>query len=502
MGVQVHEQSAPVVIIGGGPAGLTAAYQLVKAGEAPVVFEADDVVGGIARTVVRDEWRFDIGGHRFFTKVPSVEKLWFDILPAEDWLLRPRTSHIMYDGKLFDYPLRIVNALRGLGLLESMRCVLSYVWAHIVPPKDQTNFEGWVSARFGRRLYGIFFKTYTEKVWGVPPTEIQADWAAQRIKSLSLWSAIRDALRIRRHKPSTDITSLISEFQYPRLGPGMLWERCRDSIESGGGRVRMNAEVAEIRWKADVGAVSVSVLEADRAHGRTKEQFECSAVVSSMPLADLVQILDPPPPHEVLEAGRRLKYRDFLVVALVLPESVGFDAQWIYIHTPGVRVGRIQNFAQWSPQLVKPGTACLGLEYFVNEGDDMWASSDEDLVSLASAELEQLGLAPASSVVAGYVVRMLKAYPTYDESYASNVEVIRSWLSANVPNLSPVGRNGMHRYNNQDHSMLTAMLTVENITTGTSHDVWSVNVDDEYHEGEVAKKPSTGRDAPIIPSGR
>ena len=490
--------SSKILVIGAGPAGLTAAYQLVRAGDSPVVLEADDVVGGIARTVLKDDWRFDIGGHRFFTKVSSVEKLWFEILPIEDWLVRPRTSHILYNGKMFDYPLKIVNALRGLGLIEAVRCVFSYLWAHIVPPKDQTNFEGWVSARFGRRLYGIFFETYTEKVWGVPPRKIQADWAAQRIKSLSLWSAIRDALRLGPRKSNSDITSLISEFHYPRLGPGMLWERCCALIEEGGGEVRLKSTVVGIDWTPSVGARRVRV----RNEGGSDEHVNCTSVISSMPLSEIVDIVDPPPPANVLSAGRSLKYRDFLVVALVLPESTGFAAQWIYVHTPGVRVGRIQNFAQWSPDMVKPGTACLGLEYFVNEGDEMWLMDDSELLTLASRELEQIGLASSKSVEAGYVVRMRRAYPTYDDSYAQNVQIVRTWLENNVPNIHPVGRNGMHRYNNQDHSMLTAMLTVENITAHTDHDVWTVNVEEDYHEGDIQKSPSTGRDAPILPSDR
>lgn len=498
MNLDLNSESDRIAVIGAGPAGLTAAYRVARSGRAVVVFEADEVVGGIARTVVRDDWRFDIGGHRFFTKVSDVEELWFEILPHENWLLRPRTSHILYDGKYFDYPLRALKALRRLGILESIRCLSSYFWAKLRPPKDQSNFEGWVSARFGRRLYGIFFRTYTEKVWGVPATDIQADWAAQRIKSLSLWSAITNAFGFRSSDSKDEITSLIGEFHYPRLGPGMLWERCRTLVEQAGGSVQTESEVVRIDWRRNDGVVAVTT----RSSTGNELTWPCSSAISSMPLAQLVEVLEPPPPPDVLEAGRSLRYRDFLVVALVLPEATSFDAQWIYIHSPGVKVGRVQNFGQWSPELVKPGTACFGLEYFVSEGDELWGMSDDELIALASAELEHLELAPGSSVESGYVVRMPKAYPTYDDRYAFNVEVIRCWIESNIANLHPVGRNGMHRYNNQDHSMLTAMLTVENIVDGTTHDVWSVNVDEDYHESSETSSHSSGRDAPILPSRR
>jgi protoporphyrinogen oxidase len=487
-----------VVVIGAGPAGLTAAYQLVKSGVRPAVFEADDVVGGISRTVERGGWRFDIGGHRFFTKAAPVEALWHEILPDEDFLMRPRMSRIHYRGKLFDYPLKAGNALSGLGLLEAARCVGSYAWAQIRPPKDQTKFEGWVASRFGFRLYSIFFKTYTEKVWGMPANEIEADWAAQRIKNLSLFNAVVNALAPKRNQKQ--ITSLIERFQYPKYGPGMMWERCRDLVADGGGSVVMNTWVQTVH-RAEGGAVAVTVRDADG-----ERTVPADHVVSSMPISALVRAMDPPAPAEVLAAADDLRYRDFLTVALVVPESAGFPDNWIYIHTPGVRVGRIQNFGSWSPYLVKEGRTCLGLEYFVSEGDDLWGSGDDVLIKQGAQELEALGLVSADAVEEGYVVRMPKAYPVYDEYYRGNVDVIREWLAREVPNVHPVGRNGMHRYNNQDHSMMTAMLTAENIATGTDHDVWSVNVEEEYHEEGASQKPSgtsgTGRDAPILPRRR
>ncbi|MGE5829004.1 MAG: NAD(P)/FAD-dependent oxidoreductase [Micromonosporaceae bacterium] len=481
------------VVIGAGPAGLTAAYQLAKR-EAPVtVVEADGVVGGISRTVERDGWRFDIGGHRFFTKVAQVEALWREILPEEDFLLRPRMSRIYYRGRLFDYPLRAVNALRGLGVAEALRCVGSYLWAQINPPPDQTHFEGWVAARFGKRLYSIFFKTYTEKVWGLPATEIQAEWAAQRIKNLSLLKAVVSAVLPRRNR--TDVTSLIEEFRYPKYGPGMMWERCAELVTKLGGSVALEARVEAVHREA-AGAVAVTVAGPDGPR-----RLEAAHVISSMPLANLVQAMQPAAPPDVLAAAGDLRYRDFLTVALIVPQEYSFPDNWIYIHEPGVNVGRIQNFGSWSPYLVKEGRTCLGLEFFVTEGDEMWSAPDGQLLDLAQAELEWLGLVPPGAVEAGYVVRMPKAYPVYDEVYQRNVDTIRSWLSRAVPNVHPVGRNGMHRYNNQDHSMLTAALVVENILDGARHDVWSVNVEEEYHEErrDGGAATGTGRAAPVLP---
>ena len=490
-------QIEPVVVIGAGPAGLTAAYELGKAGHPAIVLEATSVVGGISRTVERDGWRFDIGGHRFFTKVPEVEALWHEILPDEEFLLRPRMSRIFYQGKLYDYPLKATNALRNLGIWEAVRCVLSYMLVRLNPPKDQSNFEGWVAARFGWRLYRIFFKTYTEKVWGVPATAIQADWAAQRIKNLSLFSAIKNALLPKRNQK--EIASLIEEFQYPKFGPGLMWERCTEHVEAAGGTVLMKSPVTAIE-RDERGATVVVARTPDGGVMR----LDAAHVVSSMPIGQLVRAMQPAAPAEVIAAADDLRYRDFLTVALVVPEEFSFPDNWIYIHEPGVKVGRIQNFGSWSPFLVKDGRTCLGLEFFVDEGDELWEMSDADLIELGKRELAHLNLVTGDVVETGYVVRMPKAYPVYDEHYKRNVDTLRTWLTDAVPNVHPVGRNGMHRYNNQDHSMFTALLTVKNILGASpQHDVWEVNVEEDYHEEQRTELPSsargTGRDAPIIP---
>ena len=461
-----------VIICGAGPAGLTAAYILAQHGYAPLVLESDTVVGGLSRTARYKGFRFDIGGHRFFTKIRPVQQLWDEIL-GDEFIDVPRLSRIHYRGKYFDYPLKATNALFGLGPVEAALMIVSYLRARFGPRLAEDNFEQWVTHRFGRRLYGTFFKTYTEKVWGIPCTEIRAEWAAQRIQGLSLWRAIKSSAAL--NKRAGEIKSLIHTFKYPRLGPGQMWERCRDQVEQMGGTVLLGHHVMGV----DVEGGKVTGVRAATPDGVVR--FEADHLISTLPLRGLVHALVPEPPPAVRTAARGLKYRDFLTVGLVLDRADLFPDNWIYVHTPGVKVGRIQNFNNWSAAMVpEPGRTCLGLEYFCFEGDELWTSSDAELIALATRELGQLALAPGARVLDGSVIRMPKAYPVYDAEYRDHLDAVRAHLDG-VPNLHTVGRNGMHKYNNQDHSMLTAMMAVENML-GAEHDIWAVNTDYEYHE--------------------
>lgn len=481
-----------ILIIGAGPAGLTAAYALMKAGRRGTVIEADNVVGGIARTVERDGYRFDIGGHRFFSKVKSIEALWDEML-GEPMLLRPRMSRIFYGGKFYDYPLRATNALKNMGLLRAASCMMSYGKARLRPNRNPKNYEEWVSNQFGSKLFNMFFKSYTEKVWGIPCNQIGADWAAQRIKGLSLGAAVRNAL-FGQKKNGAVMTTLIDEFKYPRHGPGQLWENVTRTIRSSGWEVRMNTRVTGVsrRVNGDGSSHVESVTVQDRAGATTN--LAASHVFSSMPLRNLLLEMNPAPPDDVVAAANALKYRDFLTVVLVIDNPNMFPDNWIYIHAPEVKMGRIQNFKSWSPYMVPdPTKSCLGLEYFVNEGDELWSSSDDKLIELGYRELQQIGLADGA-LVKGYVVRMPKAYPVYDTGYQERLDVIRNWLKS-TDNLYCIGRNGQHRYNNQDHSMATALIAAENVLHGDPRDPWAVNEDAEYHE--IAK---TERQAPVTPA--
>lgn len=463
-----------MLIIGAGPAGLTAAFELARHGITGLIVEADEVVGGIARTVERDGYRFDIGGHRFFTKVGEIDKLWDEML-GEPMLLRPRLSRIYYGRKFYDYPLRAANALKNMGLINATACLLSYAKASLFPIKNPTSFEQWVTNQFGTRLYRMFFKSYTEKVWGIPCSEIGADWAAQRIKGLSLGGAIKNAL----FGPSKGKTvkTLIDEFKYPRLGPGQLWENCAKTVQAKGWVLQFRTRVAGIEREGD----RIRVVTLQHGDGTTT-QVEPAEVISSMPLRNLVMEMTPTVPDDVLAAANSLKYRDFLTVALVLDAAHLWSDNWVYIHAPEARVGRIQNYKNWSPELVPdPKQTCIGLEYFVNQGDDLWSMEDEELILFAYDELKKLGLAPAP-MLKGFVVRMPKAYPVYDTGYANRLQVMRTWLQSHATNLQCVGRNGQHRYNNQDHSMATALIAARKIALGDARDPWAVNEDAEYHE--------------------
>ena len=478
-----------VAIVGAGPAGLTAGFNALRAGWDVTVLEKDpSYVGGISRTVCHAGYRFDIGGHRFFSKSDEVTRWWRERLP-DDFIQVRRLSRIFYRRRFFDYPLRPWNALRNLGPLTSAACVLSYAWARVFPRRPERSLEDWVSNRFGRRLFRIFFKTYTEKVWGIPTGELSADWAAQRIRGLSLSTAVMNAVMGKSAREGEVVKTLIDTFSYPRLGPGQMWEKTAADIRAAGGRIAMGARVSRILHAGGRVTALESVDGAGSASLTEAEQF-----ILSMPLQETVLAFDPPLPEDAKAAARRLRYRDFLTVALVVEGENPFPDNWIYIHEPGVRLGRIQNFRNWSEAMIgRPGTTCLGLEYFCFAGDGLWSAADADLVELGKRELAQLGLVEPARVREGVVVRVEKAYPVYDEGYQANVDVIRGAL-AGFANLSVVGRNGMHKYNNQDHSMMTAMLAVRNIEGGRFN-LWNVNSDAEYHE-EAPREDRSGRQMP------
>ncbi|MFM2431442.1 MAG: hypothetical protein RLZZ511_2655 [Cyanobacteriota bacterium] len=463
-------QPPSIVVIGGGPAGLTAAYELAKHGQRSITLEAGEQVGGIARTEVYKGYRFDIGGHRFFTKVDVVNQLWQEVL-GNDFIKVPRLSRIYYDGRFFSYPLEPKNALQQLGIGESIKIMMSYTKIKFFPYKQEETLEQWVTNRFGKRLFRTFFKTYTEKVWGIECDKIGADWAAQRIKGLSLRTAVLNALfKVNNTK------TLIKEFDYPRLGPGMMWERFQEKLNAKGCPVQLNSPVVKIRRDGN----RITQVVARSPEGM--QELPVTQLISSMPVTQLVQQLDPPAPAPVLEAAKSLSYRAFIIVPIIIDRADLFPDNWIYVHSPDVQVGRIQNFKNWSPEMVPdPTKTCLGMEYFCDEDDDLWNLTDTELLDLAAKEIGILGLAPTEAVEDGCVIRQPKAYPVYDRDYRQHLQVIQDFLSG-FENLQTTGRNGMHRYNNQDHSMLTGVLAARNLLGDGPHDLWEVNTERSYHE--------------------
>src|SRR5262245_5008085 len=459
------------VVIGAGPAGLSAAYELAKRNLRPVVLEERDKVGGLARTENYQGFHFDMGGHRFFTKVKEVNKMWREVLNG-NFLRRPRLSRIYYNCKFFSYPLKPLNALAGLGFWESTWILLSYLKWQMFPYRQEDTFEQWVTNRFGKRLFQTFFKTYTEKVWGIPCSELKAEWAAQRIKDLSLKTALVSMFL----KPKKTIKTLIEEFHYPRLGPGMMWNAVKDEIERRQGTVRLNSEVVRIN-RTGHRIDSVVLNSEGRETLVTGTDF-----ISSMPVTDFIKRLHPPAPADVLGAAERLHYRDFLTVVLIVNQPDVFPDNWIYVHDSGVKVGRIQNFKNWSPDMVPdPVKTSLGLEYFCTEGDPLWTTKDSELIERGKREIERINLARSADVEDGCVVRVPKAYPIYDSEYRECLATVRSFVDS-FENAQTIGRNGLHRYNNQDHAMMTGMLAARNAVLGQHNDLWSVNTDQEYHE--------------------
>ncbi|MHB8993309.1 MAG: NAD(P)/FAD-dependent oxidoreductase, partial [Chloroflexota bacterium] len=428
-------------------------------------------VGGLSKTVEHNGFRCDIGGHRFFTKNPEVEALWRETLPT-DFLRRPRLSRIYYRGKLFYYPLRAGNALAGLGPWEGARVMASFARAKLSPRHPEVSFEDWVSNRFGYRLYSIFFRTYTEKVWGIPCTDLSADWAAQRIRNLDLTRAVLNAVGIGRGR---EVASLIDEFDYPRLGPGQMYETLAAQIVRRGGRLLLQHRVEAIRWEGD----RVVALELGSPGGRVS--IDADRVVSTMPLTDLVLRMKPEPPGEVVAAAQGLTYRSIITVNLMVERPEVVPDTWVYIHAQEVTAGRLQLYKNWSPAMVPDGRwNSLGLEYFSTEGDGLWRMPDEALIELARKDLLRLSLVRADEIVDGFVVRYPKAYPVYGDGYTRKLAVLRDYLSRFV-NLECAGRYGQFRYNNMDHSILTGMLAARKLC-GERCDPWSVNAEGEYLE--------------------
>ncbi|MFA5800348.1 MAG: NAD(P)/FAD-dependent oxidoreductase [Candidatus Peribacteraceae bacterium] len=552
------------LIAGAGPAGLTAAYELLKRTDIqPIVCEETEAIGGIAQTYNYRGNRIDIGGHRFFSKVARVMQWWFSVLPRqgapavddiekqhdvdypaevvleylckecmpasltpsslrsdtplptgegmgvrvclpapdpekEDHVLlhRPRVSRIFFKRNFFPYPIGItLMVARRLGFLNTFLIGMSYIWRQIFPLKDERYLDAFYRNRFGDRLYSTFFQAYTEKVWGVPASRLPSDWGAQRVKGLSLKRAVAHAVKdllssdFKKHQQERE-TSLITRFYYPKFGPGQMWETVAAQVRACGGDVRTGCRVSGVH--VEDGRIAAVTLE-DRKTGAL-QRVSCDFFFSTMPIKHLIGMMTPHPPSRVVEVAEGLCYRDFLTVGLLLkklhirergkPPAQTAPDNWIYMQEGDVRMGRVQIFNNWSPYLVKDfrSTVWIGLEYFVNEGGDLWVMEDKELIRLGIREMEQVGMIRPEDVLDGCVVRMPKAYPSYIGSYAQ-LKVIRDFVSG-IPNLFLIGRNGMHRYNNQDHSMLTAMMAVDNIVAGRTDksNLWEVNLEAEYHE--------------------
>lgn len=463
-----------IIIIGAGPAGLAAALALVRQGMRPVVLEASSTVGGIARTETFKGFQFDIGGHRFFTRDETILSLWQEML-GEDFLRVKRSSRIYYQGRFFKYPFEIGDALAKIGFIEGLLVLASYLKSQVLPHASEDTFEEWVENRFGRRLYRTFFQTYTEKVWGIPCSKIRADWAAQRIKGLSLRTAVANAVfRLESAK------SLIGEFWYPKKGSGMMWQRFCQEIEAGGGVIHQDHRVGRIEC-SDGLVTGVSGTSPDG-------DFRMSGghLLSSMPLQTLVKALHPAPPNEVREAALGLAFRALIIVILIVRKKDLFPYQWIYVHSPDVRTGRIQNFKNWSAAMVPdPTMTSVGMEYFCGAGDDLWNTPDAELAELAQDELSRLGLAEKDDIEDHFIVRQSNAYPIYDTGYRERLLTIRQHLSG-ISNLQTIGRSGLFRYNNMDHSMQTGFLAAEHIQE-SKYDLWTME-EEGYLEADGRKK--------------
>lgn len=464
------------IIIGAGPAGLAAAYELADRGRHPIVLEKGDMVGGMARTVMYKGFRFDVGGHRFITNIEEIQNLWESIL--ENNLIRvQRLSRIYYRKIFFRYPLYFSDVLTTLGAIESFMAFSSYIKSRIFPYREESSFEQWVSNRFGEYLYRTFFKTYSEKVWGIPGSKIRSEWARQRIEGLSLASVFLNALTGYQKSKS-----LASEFYYPRLGPGMMWEGFKKDILKKGGDILLNSRAVSVHH------AKARVVKLLYRQNNDVVELPVSQIISSMPVNQLVAMLEPRAPDPVIKAADRLAYRSFIMVGLIIDREAVFPDQWLYIQDPEIRVGRIQNFNNWSPEMVPDHLkTALGMEYFCTIGDDLWSKSDQDLKDLASRELVYLGLLQYKDILDGFVIRQPDAYPVYGEDHQKNLKIIRDYLET-IQNLQTIGRNGMHRYNNMDHSMYLGMLAARNITYDKIYNLW--NHEETYPDIKTRKAPA------------
>ena len=471
-------EKARIGVIGAGPAGATAAYQLAKLGHRVHLFEASPFVGGMARTISLWDQKVDLGPHRFFSSDARVNRLWLEVV-GRDYRMVERLTRIFYDGKFFKYPLQAADALKNLGGVEAARCLASYGRMRLRPPRDLDTFEDWVVSRFGRRLFDIFFKTYSEKLWGIPCTELDSDFAAQRIKKLSLYEAAKAAIlgsRGSKHK------TLVDRFAYPLGGTGSVYERMIDVVRERGGRVDLSTPVERVEARAGERGARIVAL------GKGAESFDY--VVSSMPLTLLVQKL-PDVPDDVLAASRSLKFRNTILVFLNVDATNLFPDQWLYIHSASLATGRVTNFRNWVPELYGASrSTILALEYWCDATDATWPRADDDLVAQATREITATGLLGGARVTAGKVIRIPRCYPVYQRGYRDAVAKVVSHLST-IDSVLPIGRYGAFKYNNQDHSILMGMMAAEKIAESKKHDLWAVNTDYESYQ-EAAVIDETG----------
>ena len=463
-----------ILIIGAGPAGLTAGFKLINKRKFIILEKNPSYVGGISRTEKYKNFKFDIGGHRFFSKSKEINQLWDQMLP-KDIILRKRSSRILFKNKFYSYPLKPIEALLNLGFFESFMVVLSYIKAKLIKNKNIKTYQDWVVDKFGQRLFKNFFETYTEKVWGMKCSEISSDWAAQRIKGLDLKKLIINSLfKIKSKK----IKTLVNEFKYPRKGPGMLWESVRDKIIENNNEIFMNAYAYEYKYLEDMRIWKIKCKI-------NNEDFEiiCNRIINSAPLKEVVHNINPC--LKTKKEADLLSYRDFITVAVILDYKLNIEDNWIYLHDPEIKAGRLQNFASWSPEMIDQNKdcACVGLEYFCNKGYGLWSSSDKEIMEVAKNDLKKISIIDTSKISDFKIVRQEKAYPVYDENYKNAVLKIVEELNLKYKSMHMVGRNGMHKYNNQDHAMMSSILTVDNILNNNfKNDPWMINIDAEYHE--------------------